>query len=89
MGKVIILKNGKKLPVIREEGKYLYVKGTQFKKDHPDISEIIEEKPAEEGFDKLPDMEEIEKEMDSEKAMVENIAAEAESKGKKKAKAEE
>ena len=89
MGKVIILKNGKKLPIIKEEGKYLYVKGTQFKKGHPDISEIIEEKAVEEGFEKLPNMKEVEKEIETEKKIIENIAAESDSKAKNKAKREE
>ena len=83
MNKIIVLKNGKKLPVIKEEGKYLYVKGTQFKKNHPDIAEIIEEKSAEEGYEKLPDMEEVEKEIESEEKMVENIASESKAKAKK------
>ena len=88
MDKIIILKNGKKFPVINEDEKYLYCKGTQFKRNHPDIAEVIEKKPAEKGYEKLPDMEEIEKEIDSEEKMIENIAAESKPKAKKKAKKE-
>lgn len=84
MDKVIILKNGKKLPVIREDEKYLYCKGTQFKRNHPDIAEVTEKKPVEKGFEKLPDMDEIEKEMDSEEKMIENIAAETKSQYRRK-----
>lgn len=86
MDKVIILKNGKKLPVIREDEKYLYCKGTQFKRNHPDIAEIIEDKPIEKEFEKLPDMEEIEKEIASEEKMIENIAAESKAEAKKNSK---
>lgn len=88
MDKVIVFKNEKKLPVIKEDEKYLYCKGTQFKRNHPDIAEVIEKKPAEEGYEKLPNMEEIEKEIDSETKMVENIAAESKPKAKKKTKKE-
>lgn len=86
MNKVIVLKSGKKISVIREDEKYLYCKGTQFKRNHPDIAEIIENKPIEEGYDKLPNMEEIEKEIDSENKMIENIVAESKPKAKKKTK---
>lgn len=86
MAKIIILKNGKRMSVIREDEKYLYVKGSQFRSNHPDILEIIDDEPHEEGFDKLPNMEEIEKEMDSEEKMIENIKAESDPKAKEKAK---
>lgn len=88
MEKIIILKSGKKIPVIREDEKYLYCKGTQFKRNHPDISDIKGES-LEEGYEKIPDMEAIEKEISSEEMMVENIAAESNPKAKKKTKREE
>lgn len=84
MDKIVILKNGKKIPVINEDEKYLYCKGTQFRRNHPDIAEIQEKKPVEKGFEKLPDMDEIEKEMDSEEKMIENIAAETKSQYRRK-----
>lgn len=84
MSKVIVLKNGKKLPVIKEDEKYLYCKGTQFKRNHPDISEIVEKKSPEEGYEKLPDMAEIEKEIASEEKMIENVSAEAKSQQRRK-----
>lgn len=84
MDKIIILKNGKKIPVINEDEKYLYCKGTQFRRNHPDIAEVAEKKPVEKGFEKLPDMDEIEKEMDSEEKMIENIATETKSQYRRK-----
>ena len=84
MSKVIVLKNGKKLSVINEDERFLYCKGTQFKRNHPDIAEVVEKKPVEEGFEKLPDMEEIEKEISSEEKIIENITAETKSQYRRK-----
>lgn len=86
MDKVIILRSGAKLPVIKEDSKYLYCEGTQFRKNHPDIEKVVKEKKVEEGYEKLPNTEEIEKEIESEEKMIENLSAKPKTKAKKKAK---
>lgn len=86
MDKIIILRNGTKIPVIKEDSKYLYCDGTQFRKNHPDIVEVKKGKIPEEGFEKLPDLDEIEKEIESEEKMIENLSAKPKTQAKKKPK---
>lgn len=87
MKKVIVLKSGEKFPVIREDSKYMYCEGTQFKKNHPDIAEILSGKKAdEELFGNLPDVESIEKELDAEqKVLEESVVPKKKTTTKKKA----
>lgn len=89
MKKIIILEDGTRYPVIKSDKKYLYCDGTQFRKNHPSIERIEEEKEYEEGFDKLPDMEEIDRELEAEqKAADEAEKAEKKSASKAKKKGE-
>ena len=63
MAKIIVLKDGTELMVVKEDKKYLYVEGTQFRPNHPDILEI-RKATDKELFGNLPDLEEEEKEIE-------------------------
>ena len=44
IGNVVVFKNGQQLTIDNLDGKYLYMAdGSQFKKNHPDIAEILHE----------------------------------------------
>ena len=63
MAKIIVLKDGTELLVVKQDKKYLYCDGTQFRPDHPSIKEI-RKATDEELFGNLPDLEEAEKELE-------------------------
>lgn len=74
--KIIVLKNGEKLQVVKEDSNYMYCEGTQFKHNHPDIAEIISGKQAEEEmFGNMPDIEQLEKEVAAEMKVLEKMTA--------------
>lgn len=37
---ILIMKNGDKLPILKKSGKYIYVKGSQFRRRNPNILKI-------------------------------------------------
>lgn len=83
--KILTLKNGKELEVIREDNKYYYCNDTQFRRNNPDVAEIKEVvKESEEGFDKFPDFAEVEKELEEEQAFVEAMSEKPKKKSRKK-----
>jgi len=63
MAKIIVLNDGTELLVVKEDNKYLYCEGTQFRPNHPSIKEI-RVATDEELFGNLPDLEEAEKELE-------------------------
>ena len=64
MAKIIVLKDGTELVVIKEDKKYLYCEGTQFRPNHPSIKEI-RKATDKERFENLPDLNEEEKEIEN------------------------
>ena len=82
MRKIIVLTDGTEYPVVREDKKYLYCEGTQFRPNHPSIVEIKKVK-EDEGFDKLPDIEEIEKDIEIEEKNIETEVKKAKKSSKK------
>ena len=63
MAKIIVLNDGTEYIVVKEDKKYLYCEGTQFRPDHPSIKEI-RNATDEELFGNLPDLEDEEKEIE-------------------------
>lgn len=54
---ILVMKNGDTFPIRKKDGKYIYVKGTQFRRSNPNILEI-KKAPKEErksfGAEDLP-----------------------------------
>ena len=83
MEKILILKDGSSYKIIKEDKKYYWCDGTQFRKNNKEIKEVVKKK-EEEAFDNLPDVKEIEKEMEEENKFIKSITERSKRTSKKK-----